>query len=372
MLAIFLICVCISITVVSMVLSKTKNKTSNTSYLFKYSPSANMMLPFSPDKFTVFAAPASGPRGFTTMGFDTAFFQMAIDSKIHGNKWFLGGSTAALRFCCLISSIIVNHNLSNSMREHFTDMTYKAGDTPQVLSPMMEQLINICAPEELIDKIVSHPDLHLAIMVAHFDPCYISYPDWRLKMVFLSLFLLNLVRPGQMSKFYKRTCFYTGPEPPPFFDDKTVEFCPITARNLKSVLKATTCVPFVSERVSSIHGLDAAGLFYDGAICDYHMNVCITNPDYQMLFLGDVPDKHIKQSFFDVIVPWKGAPDSYFENCSVIKPSDLFVDKILGKRLPNVSDWFDKDYIKDPEKRKASWRSVYNLSLEYWGKQFGS
>ena len=365
-LVLFLICICISVVVITMVAKGAD--TTSVQKLFKYIPGMNAITPFSLDNFRVYSAPASGPRGFVTMGFDNAFFEMVKQNKIKSTKWFVGGSTAALRFCCLISSIVENKNLTDSMREHFTEMTYKQGDTPQVLSPMMEELIDICAPSA--EKLVTHPQFHLAIMVAHFDPCYITYKDWSLKMVFLSLFFLNLILPKQMSKFYKRTCFYTGPEPPPFITDPSIEFCPITANNLKSVLRATTCVPFVSERVESIPGLEAKGLFYDGAICDYHMNVCITDPEYQMLFLGDVPDEHVKQSFFDVIIPWRGAPASFFQNCSVIKPSHQFVESICGKRLPNVSDWFDKDYIKDPEKRKASWRSVYSLSLNHWGKQF--
>jgi hypothetical protein len=93
------------------------------------------------------------------------------------------------------------------------------------------------------------------------------------------------------------------------------------------------------------------------------MNVNIRNPNYQMLFLNDLPDKRVKQTFFDVIVPFRCAPTSYFDNCSVVQPSKLFIENIVGKRLPNVSDWFDKRYISNPEMRKISWRSVYDLSL---------
>ena len=349
--------------------------------LYNYIPATNAPpLPFSLNNFNVYSAPASGPRGFATAGFDDAFLEMVqknpfeMAQKIQdtkNTKWFVGGSTAALRFCCLISSIIKNTNRIHSMREHFIEMTYRPGDTPGVLSLMMQELIDICAPSDVLEQIVTHPQFRLAIMVAHFDPRFTTYSDWRLKLVFLSLFALNIVLPSKMSTFYKPICFYTGPEPPPFFAGSScVEFCAITPQNLKSVLRATTCVPFVSERIESIPGYGSNGLFYDGAICNYHMNVCITDPKYQMLFLGDVPDEQVKQSFFDVIIPWKGAPAAFFENCSVIKPSYSFVCRVLGRRLPNVSDWFDKFYVQHPEKRKASWRGVINLSLEHWSKQF--
>jgi hypothetical protein len=317
------------------------------------------------DYFKAFSAPASGPRGFVTMGFDHHFVDMASSGNVKGHKWFLGGSTAALRFVALIASIVSSSDKTSVLKEHFTEMTYNKGDTPQVLSPMMSSLYEKIAPPCIVDSVVSHPYFHLAVMVCSFPSYCADWADWRLKLYFARLFIANLIYPGLCNKYYSRICFYTGNEPPPFINDKCIKFEPLTADNFYQVLRATTCIPFVSERVTDIDGV-GSGLYYDGAICDYHLNVKVHTPEFLMLFLGDVPDHKVKGTFFDALLPWRQLPVDYFKFCCRLFPTQLFVQKIPGGQVPDVSDWFRKDYIQDPSKRKSAWRKTYGVSVEQW------
>lgn len=340
---------------------------------YDFAPSRNLRT----KAFRVVAAPATGPRYFATIGFDVQFVQGFIDAektnKTPRSVWLLGGSSAALRFTAIITSILLKRPQTiRDAVDHFTEMTYHRGDLPETLAPMMAEMINICAPLSLLSGIVNHPKIHLSIMVAHFHPRFIEYPDWKLKLVFAECFLANIVSPSHLNRFFTRTCFYSGTVRPPFFGpDDLVRFVPLTSDNIKQVLKATTCIPFISERVTAIPGC-SRGLFFDGALCDFHVNLRVDNERFQMLYLAGEPlSTPIKQTFFDVILPWRKAPSCYFDNCSVIAPSAYFVSQVPGHRLPCVSDWFDKTYMSHPERRKESWGAVACLAMTEWAKYIG-
>lgn len=344
---------------------------TNDSLFFSFNPCKNLVSypAHSLDDFTVYAAPASGPRGFVTMGFDHQFVHLARSGLIAGSKWFVGGSTAAMRFCAIVSSLLSGSDNISAIKDHFIEMTYRSGDTPSVLSPMMEAMFTKCAPTELLEAIINHPTYHLAIMVTAMSVHYSNYPDWQLKLVFLWCFLINLVAPALLRKYFRRICFYSGSTPPPFLQgDRMVEFAQLTSDNIYAVLRATTCIPFVSERISSIPGTPS-GLFYDGAVSHYHYNLLVKDSKYQVLYLGDAYGKGVKQTFFDAFLPWRSAPRQLFDNVSIVSPTALFVRSTPEKRLPNVSDWFRRLYVRRPEVRKRTWRAVYDLATQMWSAE---
>ena len=311
--------------------------------------------------FRIFVAPASGPRCFTTMGFDRQFRKSQIDSR---SKWFVGGSTAALRFTALIAGLILNKNISKHIQHIFTEMTYQHGDSPDTLSPMMEKLIQACAPKSILSEIVHHPYLHLCIFVARLKYTT-DISDWRLKLSFGGMYMTNLVYPQGLDYFYDTCCFYTGNSPPPLISKTHICFEPITVENFYDVLQATTCIPFVSKRATQIG--KHSGLFFDGAICHYHLNLICNQPEYPTLYLSDqFVDSQLKANVFDSWVPWRGIPEQDLKYCTRIHPTTFFQSQIPENRFPTVSDWFDTCYVQNPKRRKRSWLKAYKLSIKKW------
>ena len=342
---------------------------------FSFCPSKNLHVTNEHhplDVFHVYSMPASGPRGFCTMGFDEAFTHAVRGGggQIAAGKWLQGGSFGSLRFCAILASIISGKDVSKEAVMHLTEMTYHDNDTPAVLSPMMEKLIDICAPTELLQEMIDSPH-HLAIMVARFPQRFSSYPDWKLKLVFVSLIIANFVHPSLRKRFFNRVCFYTGPKEPSYMmsaNNSDIQFVPITLSNFRKVLLATTCIPFVSERVTDIPDAPA-GLYFDAAISDWKVSTYVDDASgMQMLYLADEPDDvRVKQSFLDQTTPWRGNSDSFFDNCSTSNPTNFFSQEL---KLPDVNDWFDKAYVRNPSVRKASWAAVYDMSLRRWRLDF--
>ncbi|KAJ3331636.1 hypothetical protein HDU76_002643 [Blyttiomyces sp. JEL0837] len=326
------------------------------------------------DYFKVFFGPASGPKTFTTVGFERQISQLIQQEKLSDQKWLVGASTSALRFMSLLASFATNEDVTNKLKEHFCQMYYKQGDTPQVLRPMMEECYRICAPTEYLEEILSNKNLRIAILVANIHERFRDLSEWQFKTVLASFALSNLIHPGYISGLVSRICFYSGDEEPTFLErglggKEAVLFVKLTKENVYEVLHATTCIPFVQEPCTYITGV-GEGLYVDGALTDYTVNCHITDPTIPALLLSDTLSRdNIRPTVFDSYVPWRRPPSQLFDHCSVLCPNLNFMELLPDKRLPSVKDWFDKRYISEPGLRHENWRRCFELSVERWPKE---
>ncbi|KAI8833915.1 hypothetical protein BC829DRAFT_493874 [Chytridium lagenaria] len=309
------------------------------------------------DYFRVFFGPASGPRCFATVGFEAQIKDLVLRNKITRPKWLVGASTSALRF-------YGSPHLPRNKARH--------------LRPLMEKCYRICAPDDAIDAALTNPLFNIAIMVANINPKYRHIPDWYLKTILVYYGLKNLVDPKYLAGLVSRICFYTGEVEPKFLEDglggkESIKFVKLTKKNVYAVLHATTCIPFISvfalapllERCTHIPEF-GDGFFVDGALTDYTLNVHLRTPDYPALLLGDCLTRHFSPTIFDNKVPWRIPPKSFFDQCSLIHPSPVFLTRVPDRTLPSVADWFKTEYIENPAKRHRNWRVTYEVSERCW------
>ncbi|KAJ3098483.1 hypothetical protein HDU97_003982 [Phlyctochytrium planicorne] len=328
------------------------------------------------DYFRIFFGPASGPRCFATVGFEAHMKDLVARGLISSPKWLVGASTSALRFMALLSSLANGKDVTSELKEMYCEMYYKTGDTPQVLRPMMEKCYRICAPEDALEKALSNPMFKIAILVANISPRYRNLSDWQLKSILVYYGLKNLVSPKYLSGLVSRICFYSGDEVPYFLANglggpNSIQFVKLTQKNVYAVLHATTCIPFIQERCTFIPDF-GEGLFVDGALTDYTLNVQLQDPEYPALLLGDCLQREFSPTVFDTKVPWRTPPKTFFDHCSLVHPTTAFAKRIPDGALPSVGDWFKPQYIKDPTRRHQNWRMTYDTSQKEWTQTFKS
>ncbi|KAH6591437.1 hypothetical protein BASA61_004948 [Batrachochytrium salamandrivorans] len=300
------------------------------------------------DYFSVFVGPAAGPRAFVSAGFERQLKQLLNSNKIVGTKWLVGGSTGALRFMAFVSSLVTNRDLTAELKEHYCQMYYKQGDTPAILQSKMDQVYHTCAPLEGIAEALEHPTFKLAIIVASVSPWFIGLPDIILRVVYAGFFLGNMISPNILSFLCQRICFLYW------------------ARSSGVFKRGARRLTWHSVLQAYIKKL-ASGLFVDGALTDYYLNSHFTNPALPALLLADSQDCKVYRTIFDCYLPLpRTVPESMFENCSAIYPTSHFISELPERRLPSMSDWFHKEYILDPERRRNNWRRVFELSEDHW------
>jgi hypothetical protein len=280
-------------------------------------------------------------------------------------------SLTALRFCAILSSLVSPSSpdapcLISSLKDHFIRMTYRKGDTPLTLQPMMEALIKTVMPPDLVSRAIHHDSLHLAIVVVKVKSPFNWLPEWPwLNLVFWILLVVNWLFPAILHCFQEVLIFHTGPHPPPFIADdpkcKKVSFHPITESNIYQVLRATTSLPFYSPQVRFIDGV-GPGLFFDGALAHYGMSVDSTS-SHPVLLIGDGPDLSVKKNLWDAYCPGRKLSPSFFKHITVVSPNAAFVKQLDAKSLPAVFDYFKNAYVANPELRRRHWSQAYDLSM---------
>ncbi len=314
--------------------------------------------------YRVFVSPAAGPGCFVTAGFDEQFIQLYQTNQLDTNaRWFVGGSSGALRFTALITSVLSGVNHVRQFQEYFTHMYYRDGNSAETLVPMMNTLIEICAPKKYLSDIVNHPHLHLCVFVTRLKIAP-DAPTWKLFLFFIGLFIVNLIYPQAVHSFCEPICFYTGTHFP--IQCPGVRFVPITSDNFYDVMRATTCIPFINTPIAQIG--QETGTFVDGAVCHYQLNIPCTY-EYPTVYLGNISDSKIKPTAFDIHLPWRKLPSAKLEQCLRIHPTEYFRQHIPEQRFPRVSDWFDRTYQKYPERRYHSWLTTLELSRKQWDRE---
>jgi hypothetical protein len=325
------------------------------------------------DYFDCFVFPATGPRGFVTIGFDYHFqknFEKYMKKRQNKSIWFLGGSFGAFRSTALISGILQNKDVLSELLTKFAGLYYKPGDTPESLNKMMQDIYDLLVPNELLSKMINYPHIKLAFFVTRIKKPYDQHSDLHLQIRFLYHILGSVfVSKSFMNSFCELLCFYTGDTPPPINPNtKTgdIKFVKLTETNYRQVIHASSCIPFVQEKCTFIDGV-GHGCFYDSGICHYMLGFkCET----MSLLLSDLPNKEIKQTGIDFRFPDRELDvlDNYFDNCSVVCPNDNLLELIdtSGRDiLPNVAHWFSEEYIQFPLKRIEYWYRLAMLSIKH-------
>jgi hypothetical protein len=321
------------------------------------------------DYFRAFAAPASGPRNFATMGFDRALLAHLAANQLRGEKWLIGGSAGALRFGALVAGAVSGDDVSEAFQRRFTEMTYRPGDTARTLAPMMTSLIGTVAPASSIDAMLAHPRLRLAIFVASMRSPFAALDDRALQRAFLGFGTANVLAPSLLARFHAPLCFYSGPVPPSFLDDGRMQFARLHRGNLHDVLRATTSIPFMSERVEHIDGV-GGGLFCDGGLAHHLLNVRVRGPSWPTLLLGDDASGRVPQTAYDHWLPHRTTPSSFYEHCTLVHPAQAFLHALPVPRVPDLLDWFLDENIEEPARRMEHWRRAFEVSRAAWPADF--
>lgn len=304
------------------------------------------------DYFDTIVFPASGPKAFVTIGFD---YNVLLNTT--SPKWFIGGSTGALRMICIVSSHIDSINKLPLLEDLYIRKlgyteertTFDIHHTSDVFK---EGIRSIIAPEK-IDSVLQHPLFKIGIFLTEIRYPYNTYNEYWL---FLYMLYASVV-PSFRKRLFRPVVYTTHDdlcfEPP---EDMVVRR--LTKDNIYDVLFASCSFPTALHPLTSIDGHET--LFYDSVFTQWYLNVCIRE-GYRGLLLCDTLNP--QPSWMDFWKPWNCTPEHYFKNCSVVQVNQLFIDTLERPILPDGNEWFQKG-IHDI--RQQSWDQVCSLSKEWF------
>jgi hypothetical protein len=167
----------------------------------------------------------------------------------------------------------------------------------------------------------------------------------------------NIVSPRALKLFFERTLFYDPRSKPPFLTAPSfpAQAVTLTAANARHALMASGSIPLVMSGISQIAGAPA-GVYRDGGIMDYHLNVPFLPDTDDQLVLFPHFEERLIPGWFDKHLPWRKPDAARMSHALVIAPSPEFIAKLPFQKIPDRTD-FMRFQGRDGE-RFQYWRKV--------------
>ena len=326
------------------------------------------------DYFDTFLGPATAVNMFATSGFEKTFVSSYNAGEIKGKKTFIGGSFGAFRFCALLGTVLSGVDHVTPFHKHVIGMTYRKGDTPAVLLPMLDECRNIVASDEIIESILASEQFTLGIVVARLKPCTACCGTGVcLKVCLAKAACCNLCCRCSQGYTYSRLLFHTGAEPPTCCPaGHFSEYHPLNKKNFRHVLQATSMIPGVTPPIKYIEGV-GHGSYIDAALSDFQVGFRVADGYRALVPTAVHTTKDISRTMMDSFGCCHQIPSSLLDNTCVIHPTAAF-RKIVSpstadweeNSLPTLNDWFNKEFVKTPEIRQRFWKTTKELSESHW------
>lgn len=164
--------------------------------------------------------------------------------------------------------------------------------------------------------------------------------------------LANTVSRRALARHFERVLFHAPNSPLTLEADGFVtHHVPLDTANAFDALTATASIPRVMERVAMVEGAPP-GPYTDGGLIDYQMDLPLPHRDGVVLLPHF--SRKVVPGWLDKFVPWR--TPRHLANTLLIHPSDEFVRRLPGGRIPDRKDFLRHE--NDDQTRLRNWRKA--------------
>ena len=291
---------------------------------------------------------AGGPKGIGLMGLDQAIFGDFLQREKQ-RRYLIGSSVGAWRFASLIAQ--GEKNGAEQLAELYINLPFhksmKIAEIEKISRDMLHGILG-----DQSEKLVTHPDYHLAIIAAKAKHFFQSDQKLALYSSLLGIIGSNAISRNHLNKFMQRVI--SQPEHFPQFkiqdDAFTTHYVNFNTDNVADWLMASGSIPGVTPAVKNI--ADAPqGAYRDGGLIDYHIDLPFGSK-------GVVLYPHFSDSitpgWFDKMFKSRKANPENQARTLLLSPSAEYLKSLPLGRLPDRKDFILKG-LSDSERKKL-WR----------------
>lgn len=228
----------------------------------------------------------------------------------------------------------------NRFHDAYFDYSYEVGQTQDKTTKDSYRTLEQFLPKDLCDEAVSNPMRQLNIMAVRCKGLTASQKNLPQALGLLAAASANAVSRSALGRFYDRALFKSkagGLDGHHFRGFGLVEGS-LSASNLHDALMASGSIPFVTDAISDIDGIEP-GVYRDGGIIDYHWDIDWDVGDGIVLYPHFY--SHIVPGWFDKAI--KRKPSSELDNLLILAPSDEFVASLPGGQIPDRRNFTQMD-----------------------------
>lgn len=300
-----------------------------------------------PDMISHIPAAAGGPKWLILGRLDRVLFGEWLNdltAPILG----VGASAGAWRLACAAQDNVAA--AFDRFEQAYVEQHYARRPTAAEVSEQGRRILRALLGENGVEEILNSDRIRLNAVAAR---CLglTAHANPSLEAAGLAVAVLaNTISRRALSQHFERVLFHAPDSALSLqADGFRTHHVPLNAANAFDALTATASIPRVMERVASIEGAPP-GPYTDGGLIDYQMDLPL--PPGDGLVLLPHFSRQVVPGWLDKFVPWRRA--RHLENTLLIHPSDEFLSRLPGGRIPDRKDFLRHE--NDGATRLRHWR----------------
>jgi hypothetical protein len=303
---------------------------------------------FDAERVRVIAGASGGPKWLVLYGLDRVLLSEVVP-RLSAPVHLIGSSIGSWRFACYAQNdpvAALDRLREGYIYQHYSERPDRAEITAKCRE-ILHHTLGVTGPREIL----SHPVLRPHVMTARARGLTASERGSALIAGLALAAAGNLVGRRALGAFFARALFIDPRDEPPFVaaDDFPMRVHPLTPENAADVILASGAIPLVIDGVSEIAGA-APGVYRDGGIIDYHLDLPLSADDGLVLYPHFYD--HLVPGWFDKRLSWRRASPKNMDRTILLAPSPGFVDALPGGHIPDRHDF--RRY--DPATRERYWK----------------
>lgn len=309
-----------------------------------------------PERVRVMAGAAGGPKWLVLYHLDRLLFSSFFKTRT-APLHLIGSSIGAWRFAALSQPNPMA--ALDRFRDAYIHQTYATAPTAAEVTAESRNVMDRYLPEEAVADILAHPWCRMNLLTVRCRHLTDREDKAGMAMGLAGAVAANLIGRRYLGLFFERTLFHDPRDLPPLGDRDAIPFnrSALNSGNFKDVLLASGSIPLVMSGVSDIAGA-RPGIYRDGGMIDYHMDLPYRLPDDQIVLMPHYTDRIIP-GWLDKKLTWRKPSKANMANVVMIGPTREFVQRLPNAKIPDRSDF--KRYFQKDRERFAAWNKVVDM-----------
>lgn len=312
---------------------------------------------FNFDAVSAYFGAAVGPRWLIATGFDLTLLSQGLLGRKRAVH-LVGSSAGAWRFAAWLQPEAVD--AYRKFMGAYITVGFSRKDTPQTILDKFADIMNTYIEDDALPFALANKRYRLSVITARARGLVASAKIPLQKSALAVCYVLNYFSRNNLYAFADRVVFYNGSKPPPFCLEPHFRgtYVRINEANFKYAVMASGAIPLVVAGVRNIFGAPQ-GVYRDGGLIDYHLSHQFAAKDNELVLFFHHQERIIP-GWLDKNIRRRIPDDQTLNNVVMVFPSQSFVDKLPGGKVPDRDDFLT--YIDQGEQRIENWNKAVDLS----------
>ena len=326
---------------------------ANPKLVFKAGPEALQSVQrhgFAPERIGTLVGASGGAKWLVLSQLDRAIFDSLLP-RLSGPVHLIGTSIGAWRFACYAQQD--PFAAVERFEDAYIEQSYSERPDIHEITAKSREILRVLLGDAGAREVLDHPVLrtHIVAVRARNLAAFDQRPV--LGTALLAAASLNVIDRRLLAAFFERALFFDARDLPPFFDvgGFPLQRIRVGPDNVEDAIVATGSIPMVLSGVRNVPRA-LPGVYRDGGIIDYHVDVPHSEPDRLALFPHFYG--HMVPGWFDKRLTWRKPRPEHVSRTILVCPSDEFVARLPKGKIPDRFDF--QRYA--PAERIRIWRQV--------------